>query len=167
MIAATLIQAVKLLSTAVTSWPFWFGLFSVVKVFPLQTFTKSLEKRFRISFFLRFTKLLEFALNNFNCFIFLFHNKIIYIGQLFHCDTDTLQKNELYLPSSVSIWDNYMILKACHSDTTSTTTTVYSEKMNVNVTLGFLFRTYLRFPGEISWQNTPSFRQNVALHTLP
>ena len=72
--------------------------------------------------------MLKFALSYFNCFNLFFYNEFIYMGQLFHCNTDKLKKNELHLPCSVSVWDNYVILKAWYWNITSKTTPVYKNQ---------------------------------------
>ena len=57
---------------------------------------------------------------------------------LFHCNTDTPKKNELHLPYSVTVWDNYVILKAWNWNI-SKATLVYSKKINLEITLGLSF----------------------------
>ena len=67
--------------------------------------------------------------------------------QLLHCNTDTVRRNELYLPYSVPVWDIYVILKASNWNITSKSTPVYSEKINLEVTLSLSFQGLTLFLG--------------------
>ena len=111
----------------------WFNLFAQVKVYLYKTVRKSFEKRFKIEFF----KSLPIAL------IFFFHHEIINVGGLFHWHTDTLWKNEHYLPCNIICPISMIQLcdkKACNWNITRKVTPVYSEKINLEVTFRIFFQ---------------------------
>lgn len=116
LIVKTLIRVLKLPSTAITRSQCLFGLFALVKVFLYQKVIRKI--RF---FFKQITSIQWFHK-------YLFHNKIVKMEWLFHCNSGPIRKHELPLPCSVSLSDNYVIVKLCSRNIKEGATPVISDE---------------------------------------
>ena len=74
----------------------------------------------------------------------IFHNKIIKMGWLLHSNTGSLRKYKPPVLFSVSLLNNYVIVKAFSKNISSSTTLTYCQKVNLQV------------PVRLSFQGLPS-----------
>ena len=75
----------------------------------------------------------------------MFHNEIIKMEWLLHCSTGSLRKHKPSVPCSVSLSNNYMIVKA------------FSRNITGNTNLAFSKNVSLQLPVRLSFQGLSSF----------
>ena len=72
----------------------------------------------------------------------IFHDEIIKMGWLFHCNTGSLRMHKPSIPCSVLLENNYVIVKACSRNITGSTNLTNSEKVNLHVPVRLSFQSF-------------------------
>ena len=70
------------------------------------------------------------------------------MGWLLHCNTGSLRRHKPFVPSSVLISNNYVIVKACSRNITGSTNLAYSENVNLQVPVRLSFQSFPSFLGK-------------------
>ena len=70
------------------------------------------------------------------------------MGQLLHCNTGFLKRHKQFVPCSVLLSSNYVIIKACSRNITGCTNLEYSKSINLQVPIRLSFESLPSFLGE-------------------